>query len=264
MSETSGYFPAPTVGRNGGGSVDFFADAKPTQAYLKAGLIGGAGDGKTYTSALLAIGLHQLLRERGLPEGNNPVAMLETSEFGVGWLIPLFEAAGIRLVHRKTRSFAKFADGSGGGGQAVDPVCGLGYRFWTEIVEAYKDALGRTELLMEDWAALKSQWAETMEDYKNLPAHIILAGRAGFEYGRLKTRPRADGIGATGVRMKAEGDTGYEPSLLVMMKKATDMSDPARPRIYRTATVMKDRSGRSTARRSITPLFSRYTPHSRH
>ena len=51
-----------------------FTPATNTQAYLKAGLMGFAGDGKTYTAGELAIGLVQLMRERGLPDGNQPVA----------------------------------------------------------------------------------------------------------------------------------------------------------------------------------------------
>lgn len=41
-----------------------FSKATNTQAYLKAGFMGFAGDGKTFTATRLAIGLVELMRER--------------------------------------------------------------------------------------------------------------------------------------------------------------------------------------------------------
>lgn len=243
--------------------LDFFTKAVPTQAYLKAGIMGGPGDGKTYTAALIAIGLHKLLKAKGLPEGNNPIAVLETSEMGVHWLIPMFEAAGIQLMHRKTRRFTDFGEGMRRAADAkmitmVDTVTG----FWVELVEAHKDVLGRQTLMMEDWAQPKAQWAETMEDFKNLPGHTILCGRAGFEYGRFENEAtgRMD-LERTGVRMKAEGDTGYEPSLLIYMKKQTDLSNPALPRLYHTATILKDRSCKLHGQTFDNPTFETFLPH---
>lgn len=243
--------------------VDFFEDAAPTQAYLKAGLIGGAGDGKTYTAALMAIGLHDLCADRGLPVGSNPVALLESSEFGVDWIMPMFTARNIQLKHRKSKSFADFSTGMRRAAEAgmiciVDSVTG----YWVELVEAHRMALGRIDLMMEDWAALKQLWAQTMEDFKNLPGHIILCGRAGFEYARFENE--ATGrmeLERTGVRMKAEGDTGYEPSLLVYLKKQFDMSDPARPRMYHTATILKDRSQAIHGMTFDNPTFQTFLPH---
>jgi hypothetical protein len=147
--------------------------------------------------------------------------LLESSEFGVDWIMPMFAARNIQLKHRKSKSFADFSMGMRRAAEAgmicvVDSVTG----YWVELVEAHRMALGRIDLMMEDWAALKQLWAQTMEDFKNLPGHIILCGRAGFEYARFENE--ATGrmeLERTGVRMKAEGDTGYEPSLLVYLKK---------------------------------------------
>jgi hypothetical protein len=253
-----------TIERAANSAVDdFFHDAVPTQAFLKAGIIGGAGDGKTYTSALIAIGLHKLLVSRGLMEATRPVALLESSEFGVDWIIPMFEAANIPLKHKKSKAFRDFSIGMRRAADAgmicmVDSVTG----YWVELVESHRMALNRVDLMMEDWAALKMLWGQTMEDFKNLPGHIILAGRAGFEYARFENE--ATGrmeLERTGVRMKAEGETGYEPSLLVFLKKAFDMTDPARPRIYHTATILKDRSQAIHGQTFDNPTFETFLPH---
>ncbi|EIZ8497214.1 TPA: hypothetical protein OO727_004346, partial [Shigella flexneri] len=53
-----------------------FQRAINTQAYLKAGIMGFAGDGKTYTASELAIGLVMLMRQRGIEAGNRPVMFL--------------------------------------------------------------------------------------------------------------------------------------------------------------------------------------------
>lgn len=57
-----------------------FQRAINTQAYLKAGIMGFAGDGKTYTASELAIGLVMLMRQRGIEAGNRPVMFLDTEQ----------------------------------------------------------------------------------------------------------------------------------------------------------------------------------------
>ncbi|WP_410501155.1 hypothetical protein QK891_01075 [Escherichia coli] len=64
-----------------------FQRAINTQAYLKAGIMGFAGDGKTYTASELAIGLVMLMRQRGIEAGNRPVMFLDT-ETGSDWVNP--------------------------------------------------------------------------------------------------------------------------------------------------------------------------------
>ena len=62
-----------------------FQRATNTQAFLKAGIMGFAGDGKTYTASELAIGLVLLMRQRGIAAGDRPVMFLDT-ETGSDWV----------------------------------------------------------------------------------------------------------------------------------------------------------------------------------
>lgn len=68
------------------------------QAFAKIGLYGNAGSGKTYTAALIAIGLHQAAKL------NKPVGFFDT-EPAASWVAPLFEKAGIEfLVYDESRA----------------------------------------------------------------------------------------------------------------------------------------------------------------
>ena len=80
--------------------MGLFRDATNDQAYFKAGLMGLTGSGKTYTSVLLAIGLHQYLKEHNQPEGSNPIMFLDT-ETGSDWVRDMFDEAGIKLLVRR-------------------------------------------------------------------------------------------------------------------------------------------------------------------
>jgi hypothetical protein len=86
-----------------------FKKATNAQAYLKRGIQEFAGDGKTHTASLVAIGLVQLLRERGFPADDRPVMFLD-SESGSDWVKPLFDAADIELEVAKTRAFVDLKD----------------------------------------------------------------------------------------------------------------------------------------------------------
>ena len=70
---------------------------------------------------------------------------------------------------------------------------------------------------------------------------MIVCGRAGFEY---DFQEKEDGSGRkelvkTGVKMKAESEFGYEPSLLVHMERASDLKDLSK--VHREASILKDR-----------------------
>jgi hypothetical protein len=72
-----------------------FKPAESSSAYLKAGLTGFAGSGKTKTASIIAIGLVRLARQLGLPIAERPVYFLDT-EPGAHWVRPDFEKAGER------------------------------------------------------------------------------------------------------------------------------------------------------------------------
>ncbi|GAG21178.1 unnamed protein product, partial [marine sediment metagenome] len=79
--------------------MSLFQPVTGAQAFLKAGIYGFEGAGKSMTAALLAIGLHQHAKL------TKPVAYFDT-ETGSDYLRELFELAGIELVAIKTHALS--------------------------------------------------------------------------------------------------------------------------------------------------------------
>ncbi len=71
---------------------------KPEAAYLKLGLYGEAGAGKTFTATKVALGLCEFIKSKG------PVGFLDT-ETGSDYIRDLFKEAEIELLVAKTRAF---------------------------------------------------------------------------------------------------------------------------------------------------------------
>jgi hypothetical protein len=72
---------------------NFFMEVANTKPYFKAAFEGFAGSGKTYTTALVAIGLHQKIKSK------KPVVMFD-SEKAAKFLKRVFNEAGIELLVR--------------------------------------------------------------------------------------------------------------------------------------------------------------------
>ena len=65
--------------------------AENTMAYLKMGIFGDTGSGKTWTASNVAIGLHKLI------ESKRPIAFFDT-ETGSNFMISKFKEAGVELL----------------------------------------------------------------------------------------------------------------------------------------------------------------------
>jgi AAA domain-containing protein len=242
--------------------ANFFQPAEVTSAFLKMGLLGFQGSGKTKTASKTATGLVNLCRERGLPYASRPAVMLDT-ETGSDWVIPDFKAAGIPFSHKKTRAFTDLltavdAAEAHASVLIIDSIT----HFWKEITESYMRQKKRTRLQFEDWGYLKSEWGKFTDRFVNSSAHIILCGRAGFEYDYSTDEETGKkNLEKTGVKMKAEGEMGYEPSLLVLMERQQDIQGSKVVRVWRTATVLKDRSTLLDGQEFEDPGFENFLPH---
>lgn len=217
--------------------------ATNTTAFVKAGFLGFAGSGKTLTSALLALGLSKKFGK------HKRVAMFDT-ETGSDFLIKIFQREGIELLVLKSRSFAdllKVFDEAKGQVDAllIDSVTHV----WIEIRQAYEKRLRRTQgLTFRDWGPIKAEWQQFTDAYVNAPFHAIICGRAGFEYDMVEDEENNNKkeLVKTGIKMKAEGEMGYEPSLSIEMQRmpraASLTRDPDTHGWLNRALVLKDRS----------------------
>lgn len=246
--------------------MSLFKKAEMTTAFLKMGIYGDAGSGKSYTASQVAKGLalHIKASGRDLP----PVMFIDT-ETGSNWVKPVFDAVGIDFLVAQTRAFSDLKEAvreaeAAGAILIVDSIS----HFWQEVQEAYikskQERFKKSWLKLEfqDYAILKPLWAQFTGAYLNSKAHIILCGRAGgtYEYQENEETHKKELI-TTGTKMRAEKDMGYEPSLLVEMVIEKDPNDKRKKKTVRKAFVIKDRSTLLDGLEFFNPTFKSFAPH---
>lgn len=238
-----------------------FKKAEMTSAYLKMGVLGFAGAGKTYTATKISIGLVQHMREAGLDMGNRPMFFLDT-ETGSDWVKQEIEANDIELFTAKTRAFSDLMTALDEAERnasvlLIDSIT----HFWTELCESYQKARKRTRgLEFQDWAYLKKEWRRFTDRFINGGLHIIICGRAGYEYDYFEDETGKKQLQKTGIKMRAETEFGYEPSLLVEMERETHHETR---KVKRIAHILKDRSTLIDGKAFTNPGFKDFLPHIR-
>lgn len=227
-------------------------------AFLKAGILGFAGSGKTRTASEIAIGVARMA-------GDKPVAFFDT-ETGSDYVIDLFEEAGVELLVAKTRSFADLLTFM----REAEESCSVAIidsisHVWTELMSAYKRKLNRRNgLAFQDWGDIKEEWRGFTDLYLNSALHIVLCGRAGWDYDMEENERGKKELIKTGVKMKAESEMGYEPSLLLEMmriSRAEEEKDAKAKGWIHRAFVMKDRFDVMNGHQIDNPTFESFLPH---
>jgi hypothetical protein len=235
----------------------FFMEVANTKPYFKAAFEGFAGSGKTYTSALVAIGLHQKIKSK------KPVVMFDT-EKAAKFLKRVFNEAGIELLVKESRTLADLKesmrilrDQQFSDILIIDSISHV----WEDTVEAYKRKANRTHLQFQDWGILKPMWkAEFSDPLVRDPYHIIMCGRAGYEYeNEINADTGKREIYKSGVKMKVEGETAYEPDILVLMERFEEILGKDK-KVYRQATIVKDRSTLIDGKTFVNPDFTNFEP----
>lgn len=256
--------------------MSLFKEAENTTAFAKVGILGFAGSGKTRTATEIAIGLHKAIGSK------KPVGFVDT-ETGSDFVLPIFRKHGISLRVDKTRAFKDLAADMKEGPSLFDiMIIDSVSHFWTDIVESYKAKQNRNRLTFGDWGILKPMWSKDFSTpFVVSPIHLIVCGRAGFEYDYFEGDDGKMELYKTGTKMKAEGEFGFEPSLLIEMERvknpeATDAYRTAKSKddkakaakrmaeerqFVRRATVLKDRSDIMDGATFINPSYEDFAPH---
>jgi hypothetical protein len=144
--------------------------------------------------------------------------------------------------------------------------------FWKELCDSYviqkserlskkQNRTVRARLEFQDWGYLKGEWGKFTDLYVNSALHIILCGRAGFEYDYFENDDGKKELEKTGVKMKAEGEMGFEPSLLVLMERQQKIESGSVESVWREGTVLKDRSTLLDGKVFVDPKFVNFLPH---
>lgn len=226
-----------------------FQRAKAEQAAVKMGIYGPPGAGKTFTSLLIAEGLAQASGKR--------IAYVDT-EHGTDFYC---KAVPTRAVHPEafdfdalyTRSLTEVLAAVKGlkadeyGVVVIDSITHL----WEAAIAAYngpKNAKGG--IPMWAWGKIKKPYKDLMTLLLNSPLHVMILGRQGVAY---ETNEETDEIKAVGVKMKAEGETPYEPHILIRMEAVRPAKTNEVATIY--AYAEKDRTGILQGRSFANPTF---------
>lgn len=218
-----------------------FRKAKAEQAALKMGIYGATGRGKTFTALLLAEGLAKIEHkrvafvdtERGTDFYCKPVAERkahpEAFDFDALYTRSLTETiAAVRSLSPSEYSVV-----------IIDSMTHL----WEAARAAYS---GRTTkagtIPFHAWASIKKPYKELVAMLLNSPLHVILCGREGKEY---EEDTETEELKCVGSKMKAEGETPYEPHILLHLEHERDRKGNAA--IW--AHAEKDRTGLLAGRR---------------
>lgn len=232
--------------------------AMNTTAFLKVGILGFAGSGKTFTASEIAIGLCKKLTDK------RPVAFFDT-ETGSDFLIPKFKKAGVEFLVVKSRSFMDLMDFMKEAQQVasvaiIDSISHV----WQDLMSSYVKKLNRKNgLLFQDWSVIKQEWQQFTDIYVNSPIHTLLLGRAGYEYDFETNEAGKKELIKTGTKMKAEGEMGYEPSLLLEMtrlKKSEATGDADAKGWINRCHVLKDRTDTINGKEFDYPKYKNFEP----
>lgn len=233
-----------------------FMDLENTKPYAKVAFEGFAGDGKTYTAAQLAIGIHKLIKSE------KPIVVVDT-ERAIDKLKPLFDEHNIQVKVSYGRSLATI-------NQAIQ-ACNEGFadvmlidsitHVWENYLESYKVEKRRTQLQFQDWGIIKPKWKKEFSDHFVMAnTHIIFTGRAGYEYEDEKNEETGKReIFKSGIKMKAEAETAFEPDMLILMEKVQKVIGEDKE-IYRNATIIKDRTTKIDGKTFKNPSFEDFYP----
>lgn len=222
-------------------------------AYLKAGILGFQGSGKTYTASRLAAGLAKLSKKE-----HPKVAFFDT-EKGSDFFVKYFAEQGIQLDVAKSRSFVdlvefmKEVEKEGYDVAIIDSISHV----WRDLTTSYEKRLRRSNgLLFQDWGKVKLEWQGFTDAFINSKLHTIVLGRAGYDYDFSQDESGKKELIKTGTKMKAEGEFGYESDLLLEMERVSDVGEKGYTnRCY----VLKDRTDTMNGKVLDFPKFTDFS-----
>jgi len=234
--------------------MSIFQEARPQSAFLKMGIYGEAGTGKTFTSTRIVIGLHHLIKS------DKSIYFMDT-ETGSDFVKDKITAeTGYPLRVSKTRAFtdllAALDEMPEGAILIIDSVT----HYWNELITSYMKKNQRTRLTLKDWQPLKATWREFTDRFVNSKLHIVVAGRSADKWDEVEDEDGAKELRKVGTKMRTETEFSYESSLLVEME-LVQVSPHVGGALIHRAHVRKDRFDIIDGQRFDNPGFEAFLPH---
>lgn len=236
-------------------------------AYLKLGIQGFEGSGKTHLACNIAMGLAKLT--------NNSKVAFYDSEKGSDFWVRKFADEKVQLDVLRSRSFSDLLSVIREAEQGhysvliIDSITHV----WRDLCDAYLAKKGKDRIALADWGILKPEWAKFTNIFVNSKIHIVMCGRAGDEYDAQETdEGKLETIKTGRTKMKAESETGFEPDVLIETYKV-HLADTLRTRtaserrkkketkgIINRCCVLKDRSDLMNGKIIDQPKFDDFLP----
>lgn len=236
------------MGKNNGALLK---PAKNEFAFVKIGMMGFPKSGKTFTATSISIGLVEYLKEK------RPVGFFDT-ENGSDFMIKRFKEAGVELLVYRSRAFIDLLKVVREAEEScsvliIDSISHV----WKELIDIYCEQKKITRMAFHHWLPIKKIWSEYTDLYLKSRLHIIMCGRAGYEYGYTEDEEGVKELQKTGVRMKADTDMGYEPSLLIQMERHRGLD----AKTTRQAIIYGDKAFLMDGQVFVNPTFETFLPH---
>jgi hypothetical protein len=122
---------------------------------------------------------------------------------------------------------------------------------WEAAIAAYAGRVTSVgSIPFQAWAKIKSPYKALMAYLLSSPLHMIICGRQKTVYA---TNEETEELEAVGVAMRAEGETPYEPHVLIRMESLRPMKTQQVGSVI--AYAEKDRTGVLSGRSFVNPTF---------
>lgn len=236
--------------------TNFFAPLGNTRPYMKVAAHGIAGSGKTYTCARIAGGIYHLRKS------TKPLVIFDT-ETSSKFLKPFFAEHKIPVLVKESRQLSdlittmEFCEAGNADVLLIDSITHV----WENYLEAFKAKKNRSFLQFQDWGTIKPYWKSQFSDRVVMGRYdIVFTGRQGDTYDTVEDENGKKELVKSGVKMKAETDTAYEPDLLLMMERCQEYDKDGNLTTYRQAQVLKDRSALIDGKIFRNPTFKDIKP----
>jgi len=228
-----------------------FAKATAKREYMKAGLYGKTGSGKTLTTLLMAEVLATMEAKR--------IAYIDTEKGTAFYIREVPERkvhpAAFDLDTLETKSMFEALEAVEGidpavhGVVVVDSITAL----WEAAKSTYQGKLtSKGSIPVQAWSTIKKPYKRLISLLMDGPYHVFILGREG-----VAMEDDADGNAVViGSKMKSEGETPYEPHVLIRMIPEREEDGTHRIRAF----FEKDRSGIMTGRTFDWPNYQTIEP----
>jgi hypothetical protein len=236
---------------------DFANKIVAENSFVKASFGGFAGAGKSRTATDFIVGVYKQMKCK------KPILIID-NEKGSRFLIPLFKNAGIEAYVKETVELAdvlsafEMLNTNQIDFLFVDSLT----KVWYKYVRDYKEKNRRVFMTLQDWGKILPSWQEQFADkFVALTGNCVFTGRGGYTYDMEEnSETKKKEFVKSGVKMKMAGETPFEPDLNIWMEIAQEIDENGKPKIWREALVMKDRSALIDGQTFINPKYADFKP----